>query len=242
MMRFVVLALAVLLAGCQARFLQDEPPSHLVHMKSTLQVYSDHVKQSAHRILAQLDDTEFENKEFLGQSVDNIHNYLQHSFQAILPICAQVLEATAPMREKLTEHVEDFRKQIEPMREELKDVLKPFIEEYLAKLMEEEKTKLEPVVKSLKEKIGHNWEETKSKLIPILEAVRNMVTAQLQELKTQLELYIQRFRDQIEKGALELRKSLRSGELRKTLYELGEEVKPHFQAIYEATRKTISKE
>ncbi|RXN04690.1 apolipo A-I [Labeo rohita] len=254
MMRFVVLALAVLLAGCQARFLQDEQPSHLEHMKSKLQVYSDNMKQFAHRILANLDDTEFEDyKEFLGQSVDNIHNYFQHVFQAIIPVVAQVLEATTPMREKLTKSMEDLHKQIEPLREELKDVLekhiqeyrdvlKPFVKVYLAKLMEKEKTKLEPVVKSLKEKIGHNWEETKSKLIPILEAVRNRVTARLQELKTQLEPYIQVFRDEMEQAALRFRHRVRSGELSKTLYEFAEEVKPHFQAIFIATQMAITKE
>ncbi|KAK2881627.1 hypothetical protein QQF64_008050 [Cirrhinus molitorella] len=257
MMRFVVLALAVFLAGCQARFLQDEPPSQLEHAKSVGMVYADHMKQSLHKALGHLDDTEFKDyKEFLGQSVDNIHGYIQHSLQAITPIGAQVSEATAPMREKLTKDVEELRKKIEPMREELKqvlekhiqeyrDVLKPFIEEYLVKQrqhMEEVRTKLEPVVKTLKEKIGPNWEETKSKLMPIVEALREKAAEIIQETKTQLEPYIQEYKDQMEKGALEFRESVKSGELRKKMTKLGEDVKPHFEAIAAALQKAFSKE
>ncbi|XP_051720046.1 apolipoprotein A-Ib [Ctenopharyngodon idella] len=257
MMRFVALALTVLLAGCQARFLQDEAPSHLDHVKSVLQVYADQLKQSAHKSLTHLDDTEFKDyKEFLGQSVDNLHGYFEHAFQAISPIGTHVLEASAPQREKLTKDIEDLRKQIAPMREELRhvlqkhfeeyrDELKPFLDEYLVKQrehMEEVKTKLEPVIKSLKEKIGTNWEETKSKLTPILEAVREKLTAYAQEVKTQLDPYIQEYKDQVEKGALEFRESVRSGELRKKMTELGEQVKPHFEAIFAAVQKSLSKE
>ncbi len=129
--------------------------------------------------------------------------------------------------------------------QEYRDELKPFLEDYLIKQrehMEEVRTKLEPVVKSLKEKIGHNWEETKSKLMPILELVREKLTALLEDLKVQLEPYIQEYKDQMEKGALEFRKSVSSGELRKKMNELGEEVKPHFMAILEAVRKAVNKE
>nr|ACI15889.1 apolipoprotein A-I-1 [Hemibarbus mylodon] len=257
MMRFVALALTVLLAGCQARFLQDEAPSQLDHVKSALQVYADQLKQAAHKALTHLDDTEFKDyKVFLGQSVDNLHGYFQTAFQAITPVGAQVLEATAPMREKWTKDIEDLRKLIEPKREELRQVLekhfegyrdelKPFVEEYLVKQrehMEEVRTKLEPVVTSLKEKIGPNWEETKSKLLPIVEIVREKLTEQLQELKTQLEPYIQEYKDQMEKGAMEFRESVRSGELRKKMTDLGEQVKPHFEAIFAALQKSFSKE
>ncbi|KTF74430.1 hypothetical protein cypCar_00034481 [Cyprinus carpio] len=124
----------------------------------------------------------FAGREFLGQSVDNLHGYFQNGFQAITPIGGQVLEATKDTREKLVKDVEELRTKIEPMRAELRQVLekhfqeyrdelKPFVEEYLTKhqkFLEEMRTKLEPVVKSLREKIGTNWEETKSKLMPIL--------------------------------------------------------------------------
>ncbi|XP_016117286.1 apolipoprotein A-I-1-like, partial [Sinocyclocheilus grahami] len=177
------LNLRVLCSGCQARFQQDEPPSQLEHVKSAFQVYADQLKQSAHKALTHLDDTEFKDyKEFLGQSVDNLHGYFQDGFQTISPFSTQMLDATKDRREKLIKDVEELRKKIEPMRKELRQVLekhfqeysdelKPFFEEYSAKQrqhMEEMKTKLEPVVKSLKEKIGTNWEETKSKLVPII--------------------------------------------------------------------------
>ncbi|ROL53208.1 T-box transcription factor TBX1-A [Anabarilius grahami] len=238
-MRFVALALTVLLAGCQARFLQDEAPSQLDHVKSALQLYADQMKQTAHKTLTHLDDTEFKDyKEFLGQSVDNLHSYFEDAFETISPISTQVLEATAQQREKLTKDIEDLRKQLEPMREDLRQVLqkhfeeyrdelKPFFDDYLAKerqRMEEVRTKLEPVVKSLKEKIGPNWEETKSKLMPIVEAVREKVTAYLQDAKTKLEPYIQEYKDQMEKGAMEFRQSVRSGELRKRMTELVSEL------------------
>ncbi|XP_043115045.1 apolipoprotein A-Ib [Puntigrus tetrazona] len=257
MMRFVVLSLAVLLAGCQARFLRDEPPSQLDHVKTAFQLYGDQAKQAAHKALTHLDDTEFKDyKEFLGQSIDNIHGYFQHGFQAAGPFGVQLLESTAPIREKLTKDVEDLRKQLEPKREELRQVLekhfqeyrdevKPFLEEYMIKQqqhMEEVRTKLEPLVKSLKEKITTNWEETKSKLMPILELVREKVTEHLQDLKTTLEPYIQEYKDQMEKGALEFRKTVSSGELRKKMTQLGEELKPHFMAIFETLQKAASKE
>ncbi len=125
------------------------------------------------------------------------------------------MEATAPIREKLSKDMEELHKQLEPKREELRQVLekhfqeyrdelKPFLEDYLIKQrehMEEVRTKLEPVVKSLKEKIGPNWDETKSKLMPILELVREKLTALLEDLKIQLEPYIQEYKDQMEKGA-----------------------------------------
>ncbi|XP_059389673.1 apolipoprotein A-I-2-like [Carassius carassius] len=256
MMRFVVLALAVLLAGCQARFLQDEPPSQLDHVKSALQVYADQMKQSAHKTLTHLDGTEFADyKEFLGQSVDNLHGHLLGGLQAIGPVGGQVLEATKDTREKLAKDAEELRKKIEPMREELRQVLqkhfeeyrdelKPFIEDYLTmqqKFMEEMRTKLEPLVKSLKAKIETNWEETKSKLMPILEAVREKVAEHIQALKTLLEPYIQDYREQMEKGAQDFRQSVKSGELRKKMEELGAEVKPHFDGIIAAVQKAMSK-
>ena len=109
------------------------------------------------------------------------------------------------------------------------------------KCMEEMKTKLEPLVKSLRAKIEVNWEETKSKLMPILEAVREKVAEHIQALKTLLEPYIQEYRDQVEKGAQEFRQSVKSGELRKKMEELGTEVKPHFEAIFAAVQKAMSK-
>lgn len=48
-----------LCSGCQARFLADEAPSQLDHVKTGLQVYVDQLKQSAHKALTHLDDTEF---------------------------------------------------------------------------------------------------------------------------------------------------------------------------------------
>ncbi|XP_067222518.1 apolipoprotein A-Ib [Chanodichthys erythropterus] len=257
MMRFVALALTVLLAGCQARFLQDEAPSQLDHVKSAFKLYTDQLKQSGHKTLTHLDDTEFKDyKEFLGQSIDNLHGYLEKAFEFITPVGTQVLDATAQHREKFTKDIEDLRKQLEPMREELRQVLqkhfeeyrdelKPFVDDYLAKereRMEEVRTKLEPIVKSLKEKIGPNWEETKSKLMPILEAVRVKVAEYLQDAKTSLEPYIQEYKDQVEKGTKEFREAVRSGELRKKMTELGDEVKPHFEKIVEALQKFISKE
>uniref|UniRef100_A0A8C2DE38 Apolipoprotein A-Ib n=1 Tax=Cyprinus carpio TaxID=7962 RepID=A0A8C2DE38_CYPCA len=169
---------------------------------------------------------------------------------------SQVLEATKDTREKLVKDVEELRKKIEPMRAELRQVLekhfqeyrdelKPFVEEYLTKhqkFLEEMRTKLEPLVKSLREKIGTNWEETKSKLMPILEAVREKVAEHLQDLKKLLEPYMQDYREQMEKGAQEFRQSVKSGELRKKMNELGEEVKPHFMAIFTAVQKVMTKE
>lgn len=257
MMRFVALALTVFLAGCQARFLQDEPPSQLEHVKSALQVYADHLKQAAHKSLTHLDDTEFKDyKVFLGQSIDNLHSHFQNFFQVITPLGSQVMDATNPIREKLNKDMEDLRKDIEPKREELRavlekhfneyrDELKPFMEDYLVKQrqhMEEVRAKLEPVVLSLKEKIPPNWEETKSKLMPILEAIRGKVAENVQELRTMLEPYVQEYKDQMEKGALEFREKVKSGELRKELTELGEQVKPHFEGIFKALQKFASKE
>ncbi|KAI7800692.1 apolipoprotein A-Ib isoform X2 [Triplophysa rosa] len=256
-MRFIALTLTVLLAGSQARFLQDEPPSQLEHVNTALQVYADQLKQSAHTALNHIDDTEFKDyKEFLGQSVDNIHGYFQHAFKSMGTYATPVMEAIAPVREKLKNDVEDLCKQIEPKREELRQVLvkhfqeystelKPLVEEYLTKhreQMEELKTKLEPVVKNMKGKIATNWEETKSKLVPILEAVRDKVTEHLQGLKTQLEPYIQDYKEQMEKSTLEFRESVRSGELRKKMNALGDDVKPHLEAIAAAIQKAFNKE
>uniref|UniRef100_A0A672M745 Apolipoprotein A-I-1-like n=1 Tax=Sinocyclocheilus grahami TaxID=75366 RepID=A0A672M745_SINGR len=254
---FQRLNLRVLCSGCQARFLRDEPPSQMEHVKSALQVYADQLKQAAHKALTHLDDTEFKDyKEFLGQSVDNLHGYFQDGFQTISPFSTQMLDATKDTREKLIKDAEELGKKIEPMRKELRQVLekhfqeysdelKPFFEEYSAKQrqhMEEMKTKLEPVVKSLKEKIGTNWEETKSKLVPIVEAVREKVAEHLQDLKNLLEPYMQDYREQMEKRALDFRQSVSSGELRKKMDELGAQVKPHFDAIIAAVQKAVNKE
>ncbi|XP_077063664.1 apolipoprotein A-Ib [Siphateles boraxobius] len=257
MMRFVALALTVLLAGCQARFLADEAPSQLDHVKTGLQVYADQLKQSAHKALTHLDDTEFKDyKKFLGESVDNLHSYFHQAFEKIIPVGTQVLEATLPMREKWSKDMEELRKQLEPKHvelrqvlekhfEEYRDELKPFLDDYLVKQrehMEEVRTKLEPVIKSLKEKIPPNWEETKTKLMPMVEIVREKLTQHLTDLRAQLVPYIKEYKDHMEKGALEFRESVRSGELRKRMDDLGTQVKPHFDAIIDALRKSLSKE
>ncbi|KAG1935486.1 apolipoprotein A-Ib [Pimephales promelas] len=257
MMRFVALALTVLLAGCQARFLADEAPSQLDHLKTGLQVYADQLKQSAHKALVHLDGTEFKDyKEFLGQSVDNLHSYFHQIFQIITPVGSQLLEVAGPAQVRLTKDMEDLRKQLAPKREELRavlekhfedyrDILKPFLDDYMVKQrehMEEVRTKLEPVIQSLTEKIPPNWEETKTKLMPIIEIVREKLTEQLQDVKTHLEPYVQEYKDQMEKRALEFRESVRSGELRKRMTDLGAEVKPHFEGIFAALQKSLSKE
>ncbi|TRY59445.1 hypothetical protein DNTS_002173 [Danionella cerebrum] len=256
-MRFIVLAFTLLLAGCQARFLRDEPLSQLDHLRSAMQVYSDQLKHGAHRALKHLDNTEFKDyKEVLGQSVDNLHASLHNGFQTITPLVNQMIEMSNPMRQKFNQDVEDLRKQIEPKAHELKQVLekhfegyrsevKPFLDEYQdkqGKFAEEMRTKLEPVVQKLKEQIGPNWEETKSKLVPIMEIVRKHMTENLTELKTFLEPYIQDYKDQVQKGALEFRQKVTSGDLKKELNELGQQLQPHFKAIFETIQKFASKE
>jgi len=59
-MKVVALALSILLvAGAQARTLQADAPSPLQHVRSAALMYLQQVKETAHKALVHLDDTEF---------------------------------------------------------------------------------------------------------------------------------------------------------------------------------------
>ncbi|XP_067306101.1 apolipoprotein A-I-2-like isoform X5 [Pseudorasbora parva] len=240
-MRFVALALTVLLAGCQAHFLQYEAPSQL----NQVNVFADQLKHFTHKVLTHFDNTEFEDyKEFLGQSVDSLHGYFQARFELITLLVNVVLENNAPMLKKWTKDIEDLRKDLEPKREELRQVLEKHFEEYRDELKlfheeylvmqhrhnEELRSNLDPMVKSVKEKIGIIWEETKSKLMPIVKPLHEKLT---QEVKINLKRYME-YKDRMEGLVLEFRQRARSGRLWKMLNDLNERLNYRFKAIFEA--------
>ncbi|KAI5626347.1 apolipoprotein A-I precursor [Silurus asotus] len=259
-MKFVALALAVLLAaGCQARFLQaDAPPSQYEHIRSAVVTYLGQVKDTAQKAIGHLDDAEFKDyKARLTQGLENIETMLKSSSESLAPfregLGPQIVESFSGVRERISNDLEELRKELEPKREQLRQVIKKHLEEYRAKLepllkeyseknrkqVDEFKAKFEPVIKELQEKIRVNVEETKSKLTPIVETIRNKLTKGLEELKATFGPHAQEYREQIEGALNDLKKKYESGELQAKLQNLGEELRPQLINIYSTIEKSL---
>ncbi|KAK3513550.1 hypothetical protein QTP70_016485, partial [Hemibagrus guttatus] len=258
-MKFVALALAVLLAaGCQARFLQADAPSQYEHIRAAVVTYLGQVKETAQKAIDHLDDAEFKDyKARLNQGLANIENVLKSASESLAPIREglgpQIVEGLSGVRERVSHDLEELRKELEPKREELRQVVKKHLDEYRAKLepvlkeyseknrkqVDEFRAKFEPVIKDLQEKIKVNVEETKSKLTPIVETLRNKLTKGLEELKLTFGPHAQEYREQIEGIFTELRHKYETGELQQKLKNLGEELRPQLKGIYDTIEKAF---
>ncbi|KAG7483966.1 hypothetical protein MATL_G00043940 [Megalops atlanticus] len=262
-MKFVVLALTVLLAaGSQARYLQaDEAPTQLEHIKAAVMVYLTQVKETAQKALDHLDGTEYEEyKARLSQSLDSLHSYAQTASQSLTPygesFTSQFLEATKQMRENVMADVEDLRKQLEPKREELQQVLQKHVEEYREKLepvlqeyvakhkqeMDALKEKLQPLVEEMREKVQANVEETKSVLLPMVEVVRTKLTQRLEELKTMIAPYAEEYKEQLTKVVSEVREKVspHTQDLQGKLEPYAEELRTKLAALWETIYQHLS--
>ncbi|KAB5535568.1 hypothetical protein PHYPO_G00119180 [Pangasianodon hypophthalmus] len=258
-MKIVALVLAVLLAaGCQARFLQADAPSQYEHIRAAVVTYLGQVKETAQKAIDHLDDAEFKDyKARLTQGLDNIETLLKSASESLAPvregIGPQIVEAFSGVRERVSHDLEELRKELEPKREQLRQVVKKHLDEYREKLepvmkeyceknrqqVEEFRAKFEPVIKELQEKIKVNVEETKSKLTPIVETIRDKLTKGLEELKATFGPHAQEYREQIEGVFTELRQKYENGELQQKLKNLGEELRPQLQGIYATIEKAF---
>ncbi|GAA6082263.1 apolipoprotein A-I-2-like [Tachysurus ichikawai] len=258
-MKFVALALAVLLAaGCQARFLQADAPSQYEHIRAGVVTYLNQFKDTAQKAIDHLDDAEFKDyKARLNQGLANIETLLNSASESLAPVRAgigpQIVEGISGVREKIAHDLEELRKELEPKREELRQVVKKHLDEYREKLepvlkeyseknrkqVDEFRAKFEPVIKELQEKIKVNVEETKSKLTPIVETLRNKLTKGLEELKATFGPHAQEYREQIEGIFTELRQKYETGELQQKLKHLGEELRPQLNGIYSTIEKAF---
>ncbi|KAF4076706.1 hypothetical protein AMELA_G00218130 [Ameiurus melas] len=258
-MKFVALALAVLLAaGCQGDYLQADAPSQYEHIRAGVVTYLIQLKESAHKAIASLDDAEFKDyKARLTLGVDRIEESLKAASESLAPvrqgIGPQIVEFIFGAREQVSHDLEELRKELEPKCAELREVVKKHLNEYRAllepvlkeyseknqKVVDEFKAKFEPVVKDLQEKIKVNLEETKSKLTPIVEVIRDKLTKVLEELKTKYGPHVQEYKEQIGGVVESLRKKYESGELQEKLKNLGEELRPQLQGIYNSIEKAF---
>ncbi|XP_007239479.3 apolipoprotein A-Ib [Astyanax mexicanus] len=258
-MRFVALALTILLAaGCQARYMQADAPTDYEQIRSAVVTYLGQVKETAQKAIDRLDDGDYkEVKERLTLSLQRIQGYLEAASTSLAPvretIGPQVVEGVIALRAKVEKDVEDLRKELEPKREELRQVVKKHLDEYREKLeplikeftekhreqMEQLRVKMEPVMKDLQERIKTNLEETKSKLTPIVEVLRSKATERVEELRQFVAPYVQEYRDHAQSVFGQLQSKYESGELQKKLATVGEEIKPQLEKIVETLQKAF---
>lgn len=193
----------------------------------------------------------------LTQSLNNVETALKTASESLAPIREgigpQIVETLSGVRARFSHDLDELRKELEPKREELRQVIKKHLDEYREKLepvlreyseknnkqMAEFKAKFEPVIKELQEKIRVNVEETKSKLTPIVETIRNHLTKGLEELKATFGPHAQEYREQIEGAFTELRQKYESGELQNKLKNVAEELRPQLLGIYGTLEKAF---
>ncbi|XP_066512895.1 apolipoprotein A-I-1-like [Hoplias malabaricus] len=259
-MKFVALALTILLAvGSQARFMQADAPSQYEQIRSAVVTYLGQVKDTAQKAIDRLDDGEYKDlKERLTLSLTRIQGYMESASEALKPVRdtfgPQIVDAIVAYRDKVEKDVEQLRTELEPKREELRQVVKKHLDEYREKLeplikeyaeknreqMTAFRAKFEPVMKDLHERIKVNVEETKSKLTPIVEVLRDKLAARIEEIKEQVAPFVQEYKEQAESTITSLRSKYESGELHKKVTSVTEELKPKLEEIYEILQKAVA--
>ncbi|XP_056139058.1 apolipoprotein A-Ib [Lampris incognitus] len=276
-MKFVALALALLLAvGSQAASLQADAssPSELEHVRSVVGIYLGQVKQSALRLLNHLDGTEYEAyKSKLSGRLDDLQNQLQTAQAVAAPytdaVFTQMKDATAAVRESIMADFESLRKELEPQRTKLREVVDGHIVEYRKKLepiyteyseshrqeIERLRSKVEPMMDELRAKVAQNVEETKNALMPMVETVRAKVTERLEVLRGEVAPYMTEYKDHLtgvfnqlknEGGNLDIETiktemAPRMTALKEKADILVEEVKTQLLAMYESISANFNK-
>ncbi|CAB1415915.1 unnamed protein product [Pleuronectes platessa] len=262
-MKFVALALALLLAvGSHAASMQPDAPSQLEHVRSLMDLYMAQMKDSAHKVLDQLDQTEYsELKASLSQRLDDTYTQIKALQSSVIPITNNVVttiaEATAEFRASVDADIQALKADLEPKRVELRRVitehieeyrrqLEPIIKEYHAKHTEDMdalKIKLQPVVEAMKTSVAANVEETKTALMPILESVRAKLSERLENLKDMATPYVEEYKDQL-KEAYSQAQAVKPEDLtalKEKISPMAEEVKVKVTEMFEAIAATFQK-
>ncbi|XP_076000188.1 apolipoprotein A-I-like [Genypterus blacodes] len=269
-MKLLALALVLLLAvGSQATPLQADAPTQLQQVRSAVGVYVQQVRDSAHRALDQLDDTEYSAyKAQLKLSLDNVQAQLTGLQTSASPytdaIFGQIMESTEALRGSLLADVEavkhelalsNLREIIERHGGDYSSRLEPVMREYsnMHKAeMESLKAKLEPILADLRAKFSTNVDETKAAVMPIVESVRTKLNERLEELKTMASPYVEEYKDQLKlvyQQARERASLLNAEEIQAQVTSLKEQTGPiaaDFRAkiasVYELLMASINKQ
>ncbi|XP_034459733.1 apolipoprotein A-Ib [Hippoglossus hippoglossus] len=262
-MKFVALALALLLAvGSHAASMQADAPNQLQHVRSLMEMYMTQLKDSANKVLDQLDNTEYSAlKVSLSHRLDEAYVQIKALQTSVSPITDNVFttiaEATADFRASVDADIKALKADIEPKRVELRRVITEHIEEYRRQLepiikdyhtkhsadMEALKIKLEPVVEAMKTSVAANVEETKTALMPILESVRAKLSERLENLKEMATPYVEEYKDQL-KSAYSQAQAVNPEDitaLREKIAPMAEEVKAKVQEMFEAIAAAFNK-
>jgi len=211
-MRFVVLALAALLAiGAESASLDVAREN----VKQRLTV----VKASLDRILDNFDGTELaEYKAPIKAKLDAVQTYLQAAQESMAPrsdaMYTQVMESTKDFRETVSADMTAMQADLEPKVAALKDVLDQHLKEYMATvkdvlathmnkqnaLITEMQPQWDPVLTKVRGDIATNWEETKEKLRAINDKIAEYASKYAQMTHSMVAPYISEFRDQAVQG------------------------------------------
>jgi len=211
-MRFVVLALAVVLAiGADAASLDAA--------RDTVRQRLTSAKASLDRILDQFDGTDMaEYKAPLKEKLAAVESYLQVAQESMAPrsdaMFAQVMDSTKDFRDSVSADVTSLQAQLDPKVAALRGVVEQHIKEYVAtvkdvlsmqmtkqsELMTEMQPKWGPVLTKLRGDIATNWEETRDKLRQINDNIAEYVSKYAQMAQTIATPYVQEFRDQAAQG------------------------------------------
>ncbi|XP_072524964.1 apolipoprotein A-Ib [Salminus brasiliensis] len=252
-MRFVALSLTILLvAACQTMARHSD----YEQIRSGVVTYLGQLKDTAQKAITRLDDAEYKDlKERLNLSLERIQGFLETASAALAPVRETIGPQVVAAIGNIEKDIEELQKELEPKREELRQVVKKHLEEYRQKLepllkeyaekhreqMESLRVKVEPVLKDLQDRIKVNLEETKSKLTPIVEILRNKAVERVDELKQFLAPYVQEYKDQAQTAFGDLKAKYESGELQKKLATVSEEIKPQLEKIFETLQKAFVK-
>ncbi|XP_060929485.1 apolipoprotein A-I-like isoform X2 [Limanda limanda] len=262
-MNFATLALALLLAvGSNAASMQADAPNQLQHVRSLMELYMTQMKDSAHKVLDQLDQTEYsELKASLSQRLDDTYTQIKALQASVSPITDNVVttiaDATADFRASVDADIQALKLDLEPKRAELRRVITEHIEEYRRQLepiitdyhtkhtadMDALKIKLQPVVDAMKTSVAANVEETKTALMPILESVRAKLSERLENLKDIATPYVEEYKDQLKQayGQAQSVKPEDLTALKEKIAPMADEVRAKVTEMFEAIAATFQK-
>ncbi|XP_029027405.1 apolipoprotein A-Ib [Betta splendens] len=258
-MKFVALVCLLLAVGSQASPMLSDAPSQLEHFRSGLNLFLDQLKGSLTNAVNSLDDAEYKDiKERAIMHIDGAYTYIKQLQAQVAPVTDSVVGTISEATEEFQKSVAKDLVELEPMRAELRKVLKehmdqyqtllkPVVDSYIERRKEDMKAmraQFQPTFEELRKKVAHNVEETKQALVPLLKAVGEKVANHIKAVRETLGPHVEEYKEQVRQAYEQAQKfdDKAMSELREKINPAIEAIKTNMKTIYDVVIETITKD
>lgn len=243
---FVVLALAVFTAGCNANTMWSKEPKQQVEMvKDAFWDYVAKVTATAEDSLKEIKNSQ------LGKDVNTL---ISESTDAVNKLATALQTQVAPLSQnfmaQLTQEAEQLKTRFEEDLTSMGTRLQPFAEELVADLqnrVEVLRKEMTPHAntmdtESLKAMLLQKTQEMKAQLDKSVSQVRSQMVPYAEEMKEKMEISLDEFQRSMVPMAqsFELQLTKKSQEIQKNLAPLGEELKTKLTADTQNLKRQLT--